>query len=70
MSLFERLTKKAQLHPQRLILPESTEPRTLEAADRIFALKAAEVIFLGNKEDILKEANFFGINAYWRCHYL
>lgn len=56
MSLFERLTKKAQEHPQRLVLPESKEPRTLQAADRIIAEKAANIIFLGKKEDILAEA--------------
>lgn len=56
MTLFERLTKKAQENPQRLVLPESTEPRTLQAADQILAIKAAEVIFLGSKEAILEEA--------------
>lgn len=61
MSLFERLTKKAQLHPQRLILPESLEPRTLQAADRILALKAADVIFLGNRDEIMSEAKTLGL---------
>lgn len=50
MTLFERLTKKAQEHPQRLVLPESKEPRTLKAAERILADKIANIIFLGNKE--------------------
>ena len=39
MTLFERLTKKAQENPQRLVLPESKEPRTLKAAERILADK-------------------------------
>ncbi len=56
MTLFERLTKKAQEHPQRLVLPESKEPRTLQAADRIMAEKSAHIIFLGKKEEILAEA--------------
>ena len=56
MTLFERLTKKAQENPQRLVLPESKEPRTLKAAERILADKIANIIFLGNKEDILAEA--------------
>ena len=56
MTLFERLTKKAQEHPQRLVLPESTEPRTLQAADMILKNKIAEIIFLGKKDQILKEA--------------
>lgn len=56
MTLFERLTKKAQEHPQRMVLPESTEPRTLQGADEIIAKKAANIIFLGNRDDILAAA--------------
>lgn len=56
MKLFERLTLKAQEHPQRLVLPESLEPRTLRAANDILMLKAANIIFLGKKEEILKKA--------------
>lgn len=63
MTLFERLTKKAQEHPQRLVLPESTEPRTLQAAEMILKIKAAKIIFLGKKECVIKEANKLGL-----CH--
>ena len=62
MTLFERLTKKAQAYPQRLVLPESTEPRTLQAAERIISQKAAHVIFLGNKDEILQEAERLGLS--------
>lgn len=62
MTLFERLTKKAQEHPQRLVLPESKEPRTLKAAERILADKIANIIFLGNKEGILAEAEKLGLS--------
>lgn len=61
MTLFERLTKKAQEHPQRLVLPESTEPRTLQAASQIIEKKAADVIFIGKKEEILAEAEKLGL---------
>ena len=50
MTLFERLTAVAQSMPQRLVLPESKEPRTLQAADRILADKIAHVIFIGHRE--------------------
>lgn len=56
MKLFERLTKKAQEFPQRMVLPESLEPRTLTAADQIIEKKAAKIIFLGKKEEILSKA--------------
>lgn len=61
MGLFERLTEKAQKYPQRLVLPESTEPRTLQAAEAIIAKKAANVIFVGKKDAILKEASKLGL---------
>lgn len=61
MTLFERLTKKAQEHPQRLVLPESTEPRTLMAADQILEKKAAKVIFIGKKEEIVNTAVNLGL---------
>lgn len=56
MTLFERLTATAKSMPQRLVLPESKEPRTLRAADRILAEKIAEVIFVGDRDEILAEA--------------
>lgn len=61
MKLFERLTAKAQEHPQRLVLPESTEPRTLTAADRIIRDGIAQVIFIGKKEEILAKATELGL---------
>ena len=62
MKLFERLTLQAQAHPQRLILPESTEPRTLQAADRVICNKIADVTFIGDKEDILNKAFELGLS--------
>ena len=56
MTLFERLAAKAKAHPQKLVLPEGTEPRTLQAADMIIADKLANIILLGDKEEILAKA--------------
>lgn len=61
MTLFDRLKKKAQEHPQRLVLPESTEPRTLQAAERILEEKAANIIFIGKKDEILEAAANLGL---------
>lgn len=61
MTLFERLTATAQGNPQKLVLPESTEPRTLQAADRILADKIAQVIFIGRRSDIEAEASKLGL---------
>lgn len=61
MTLFERLTQKAKEHPQRLVLPESLEPRTLQAADQIIEQALAQVILFGNKEEIIAEAEKLGL---------
>lgn len=70
MTLFERLTKKAQEHPQRLVLPESTEPRTLKAAEEIIEKKAAKVIFIGDKEEILEEAAKLGLTRIGEAEFI
>ncbi|MBR1882389.1 MAG: phosphate acetyltransferase [Muribaculaceae bacterium] len=55
-SLFEQLKTKAVSNRQRIILPESTEPRTLRAANQIIADNVADVILIGNKTEILAQA--------------
>ena len=57
MTLFERLTLAAQGMPQRLVLPESKEPRTLQAADQIIEKKIANVFLIGHKDEIIAEAD-------------
>ncbi len=61
MSLFERLTKRAQANPRRLVLPESTEPRTLQAADRVIADGIANVIFIGDEKEVKERAIGLGL---------
>lgn len=56
MKLFERLTASAKANPQRIVLPEGTEPRTLIAADRIIAAGIAEITLIGDPEEINKMA--------------
>ena len=54
--LFEELKKKAIGNKKKIILPESTEPRTLAAADRIIADSIADIILIGNAEEIKAKA--------------
>lgn len=61
MKLFERLSAKAAAHPQKLVLPESTEPRTLQAADQIIARGLANVVFLGKRHEIEAKAEELGL---------
>ena len=53
MELFEQLTAAAKAAPQRIVLREGLEPRTLTAADRILAEGLARIILIGNPADIL-----------------
>lgn len=53
MELFEQLKANAQKNPQRIVLPEGTEPRTLTAANRIIADGIAKVILIGHRDEIL-----------------
>ncbi len=61
MKLFERLTRRAQENPRRLVLPESLEPRTLQAANRVIGDGIANVTFIGRKEEILAKAFELGL---------
>lgn len=70
MTLFERLTKKAQDNPQRLVLPESTEPRTLQAANKIIAERIADVTFVGNREAVLSKAFELGLQHIEKANFV
>lgn len=56
MRLFEKLTECAKSAPQRIVLPEGTEPRTLTAADRIIADGIARITLIGDPEEIFHMA--------------
>ena len=56
MGLFNALKEKAIADKQRIVLPESTEPRTLQAANQVIAEGIADVILIGEPEKILEQA--------------
>lgn len=53
MKLLQEIKERAQSNPQRIVLPEGDEPRTLEAANTVIKDKVANIILLGNPEKIL-----------------
>lgn len=55
MDLISEIVARAKANPQRIVLPEGTEERTLTAADRILAEDVANLVILGNPSEI-KEA--------------
>ena len=52
MTLLDQLMARAKANPQRIVLPEGTELRTLKAADIILKEKAAKLILIGNTAEI------------------
>ena len=61
MDVIKNLIERAQQNKQRIVLPEGTEERTLKAADKAVADGIAEIILLGNKEEILSLAQQHGL---------
>ena len=57
MKLIDGIKEKARRLNRRIVLPESTEERTLRAADRIIVEELARVILIGNREELLKQAH-------------
>lgn len=70
MTLFERLTKRAQDNKRRLVLPESLEPRTLQAANRVIESEIADVTFVGRKEDVLNKAFELGLQHIEKANFV
>jgi len=52
MQLFERLTLRAKANIRRIVLPEGNEIRNIKAADRILEEGLANIILLGNPDEI------------------
>lgn len=61
MDVIANLIERAKREKQRIVLPEGTEERTLTAADRAIADQLADIILLGEEEDILAEAQRLGL---------
>lgn len=56
MNLFGKLKATAIENRQRIVLPESYEPRTLQAANQIIADGVADIILIGSKDKIAEKA--------------
>ena len=52
MKLLQEIKERAQQNPQRIVLPEGTESRTLEAANSVLRDKVAKLILIGNPAEI------------------
>jgi len=52
MDLINEIIARAKADRQRIVLPEGTEERTLKAADQVLADGVADIILIGNQEEI------------------
>ena len=55
MALLEKLTNRAQKIYPRILLPESTDPRVIQAALSLSTQKIAKIILLGNEDEICSQ---------------
>lgn len=57
MELIKQIIKRAKADKQRIVLPEGTEKRTLEAANKLIKDGVAEIILISNTEEVNKLAS-------------
>ena len=62
MTLLESIVARAQRAKQRIVLPESLEDRTITAADKALADGLAEIILIGNPDEIAAKASELGLS--------
>jgi len=60
--LLVEIRENAKKNPKRIVLPESTDERTLKAADFVIQEKIAHITLIGNKDNILSLANTLNLN--------
>ncbi len=61
MDLVQSIIERAKSNKQRIVLPEATEERTLRAADQVLAEDIANLILIGNHDEIHTLAEKWGL---------
>ncbi len=62
MDLLKQIIERAKANKQRIVLPEGTEERTIKAADQLIADGVADIILVGDKEEIKSLTSKLGLN--------
>ncbi|MDO5035678.1 MAG: phosphate acetyltransferase [Porphyromonas sp.] len=63
MQILENLVANAKANKRRIVLPEATEERTLRAAERILKDGVADLILIGEEEEIKAKAAELGVDV-------
>lgn len=61
MDLMKQIVERAKANKQRIVLPEGTEERTLQAADRLLADEVVDITLIGNPDEIKVLAEKYGL---------
>jgi phosphate acetyltransferase len=61
MDLIQSIIERAKADKQRIVLPEGTEERTIQAADKLIADQVADIILIGNPSEIQALAEKLGL---------
>ena len=61
MDLLQQICARAKSNKQRIVLPEATEERTLRAADKVLADEIADIILIGNPDEVKGLAAKWGL---------
>lgn len=61
MNIIDSIIARAKSNKQRIVLPESLEDRTITAADHAIADNLADIILIGNPEEIKAKAAQLGL---------
>jgi phosphate acetyltransferase len=61
MDLLKQIIERAKANRQRIVLPEGTEVRTITAADQLLRDGVADIILIGNPDEIKKQAESFNL---------
>jgi len=56
VGFIERIKERAKANKKTIVLPETADMRTLEAAHKVLSEELADIILVGAKQDILKRA--------------
>ena len=62
MSFIDGIKERAKQNIKTIVLPETEDARTLEAASKVLDQKIAKVILIGNKDKVLADAKAQGLD--------
>lgn len=63
MNFIDRIKKRAKMYKKTIVLPESMDVRTMEAADKVLKEGIADLIIIGTEDEISNNSKGFDISG-------